>query len=325
MAAEESRNADFQVGKSLIDVNGKRVRVEEYIMRPASNQFKLVALNSRATRFDYFTYTGTFNQALPSDLSVALSEVGGKLGSTNPDYFLTDYEMFMSNTTDSTKDTGSGGHLVQIDFDGATDSYILTDPTKTSNTRTIERAALQSDGSYKVYNPLRDTFSLVTASNLTTALEISVIDGGTYRNLAAGDRYWKTRFNTNTFYINNSVKSSFAQNSTANILALDLDATFTNPAITSISEFPTGSGSLHNRLSLFYSDGSKLVYDNYIIDDEGNIGDTSTFTGISTSAQYQNELNNWNYQQIVTADEFNGRTIDLVIDPRIGTMSGLIQ
>ena len=90
MAADEARNADFQSGKSLIDVSGQRVRVEEYIMRPAADQFKLVVLNERPTRFDSFTYTGTFNQNLPEDLSVALRDVGGKLGS-RPDYYLTDY------------------------------------------------------------------------------------------------------------------------------------------------------------------------------------------------------------------------------------------
>ncbi|MBV9080118.1 MAG: FecR domain-containing protein, partial [Elusimicrobia bacterium] len=112
MAAEESRNADYQVGKSAIDVNGSRVRVEEYIMRPAANQFKLVVLNDRPTRFDYFTYKGTFNTTLPDDLSVALKQVSGKLGSTAPDYYLTGYETVMSNTIDHINETASGGHLV---------------------------------------------------------------------------------------------------------------------------------------------------------------------------------------------------------------------
>ena len=323
LAAEEARNADYQVGKSLIDVDGSRVRVEEYITRPASNMFKLVALNERATRFDYFTYTGTFNTDLPTDLSVALGQVGGKLGTTAPDYYLTDYEMFMSNTKDSIRDTGTGGHLVYIDYDGT--NYTITDNGDATNTRSIAAAELQSDGSYKIYNPIKDTFSLVSASNLSEAQNISVLDSGTYRNLTSGDRYWKTRFNTNGFYINGTLKSSYAQTTTANTLAIDLDATFTNPAITAISEFPSGTDKLHNRLSLYYSDGSSLVYDNYIIDDEGTVANTSAFSGLSTSSAYQNELLNWNYQQKVTSDEMGGRSINLVIDPRIGTMSGLIQ
>jgi hypothetical protein len=44
-AAMERRFADYTEGKSLIDVEGRRVRLDEYIVRTAANQFKLVALN----------------------------------------------------------------------------------------------------------------------------------------------------------------------------------------------------------------------------------------------------------------------------------------
>lgn len=331
LAAEESRNADYQVGKTLVDIDGQRVRVEEYIMRPAPDQFKLVALNERANRFDYFTYTGTFNQDLPEDLSIALSQVGGKLGATQPDYFLESYEMVMSNTQDSVTDASSGGHLVQIDFDGT--NYTLTDPNDPSNTRTIEAAELQGDGSYNVYNPLRDSFQLVSADNLSDALNVGVLDNGTYRNLTAGDVYWDTRFNSNSYSINDRRMSSFVlKSSINNMLAwdLDIDNALSEQPIKTFTEFPSGDGNLHNRLSLYYADGSVVEFDNYFIDDEGSIAPTSAFEGITTSAAYKNELNKWNYQQKVTATDGDGNPlmsdqINLVIDPRIGTMSGLIQ
>jgi hypothetical protein len=250
MAAEESRNADFQVGKSLTDVNGQRVRVEEYITRPQTNQFKLVVLNDRPTRFDYFTYKGTFNTDLPEDLSIALKEVGGRLGATSPTYYLTGYESLMSNTIDNITDQSSGGHLVRITFDGT--NYTLTDASDNANTRTIAAAELQNDGSYKIYNPLRDTFSVVSAANLSEAIQISVLETetGNYRNLASGDTYWKTRFNNSSFAVNNVAKTAFAKKtSVTNTLAIDFDADFTNSPITTISEFPSGANNLHNRLS----------------------------------------------------------------------------
>lgn len=327
MAAEEERNADYQVGKSLIDVDGKRVRVEEYIMRPAANQFKLVSLNERSNHFDYFTYKGTFNTSLPEDLSVALKQVGGKAGvaATAPDYFLTDYEMLMSNTKDNITDAGTGGHLVQVTYDGT--NYTLSDPTNGANTKTVAAAALQNDGSYKIYDPVHDTFSLVSAANLTDAQKFSILDpdSGSYRNFTSADTLWRTRFNTDSYAINNTLKTAFSKKSTVtNTLAIDLDSDFTNAPITSISEYPSGDGVLHNRLSLFYSDGSKTVYDNYIINDEGKIGNASSFDGLATSESYKNELVNWNYQQKVKSTEMSDE-INLVIDPRIGTISGLIQ
>jgi hypothetical protein len=325
MAAEESRNADYQVGKSLIDVNGRRVRVEEYITRPAANEFKLVVLNQRPTRFDYFTYTGTFNTTLPDDLSIALRQSQGGLGSTRPDYYLTAYQTLMSNTVDNVTENATGGHQVKIDFDGTT--YHLTDPT-TGNTRDIDAAVLQPDGSYKIYNPVQDTFSLVKSGDVTDATKISVLDpvSQSYRNLASGDTYWKTRFNDYNSAINGNLKTVFSKKSTSlSTLAVDLDADFANAPIVTVLEQPSGPNSLHNRLSLYYSDGTKSTYDTYIIDDQGNIGSRDAFSGASTSAEYRNQLERWNYEQKLSSTEMEGRDIDLVVDPRIGTISGLIQ
>ena len=326
-AAEESRNADYQVGKTMMDVDGKRVRIEEYIMRPAADQFKLVVLNHRDSRFDYFTYKGTFNKDLPADLSVALKEVGGKLGATAPDYYLTGYEMVMSNTKDNITDTASGGHLVQIRIDG--DQYVLTntDSSGVTTEKRVDIAAGQADGSYRVYDPLSDNFKLVTAANLTEAKKLSILDPVTdsYRDLASSDSYWKTRFNDYSYRINQTLKQTFSKKSTmSNTLAIDLDATWTNSPVTSISEYPSGTGTLYNRLSLYYQDGSKTVFDNYIINDNGDVAPASRFDGLSTSTAYKNELLKWNYQQKVKSTEMSDE-INLVVDPRIGTMSGLMK
>jgi hypothetical protein len=99
-AALEAKNAVYQEGKAIIDVNGNRVRIEEYIIRPQSDQFKLVVLNERDTRFDYFYYKGTFNKTLPDDLSVALRQLPGCIGAAC-DYYLTGYETARSNTRDN--------------------------------------------------------------------------------------------------------------------------------------------------------------------------------------------------------------------------------
>jgi len=325
MAAEESRNADYQVGKSMVDVDGQRVRIEEYIMRPRADQFKLVVLNERPTRFDYFYYKGTFNTTLPTDLSIALGQMGGRLKDA-PDYYLKEYEMYMSNTHDSIKDSATGGHLVKIEL--VDDDYILTDKDESSITKTVPAAAQVGDY-YNVYNPIKDTLNPVNADEVNAAKEIAVNDGGTYRNLRSGDIYWKTRFNNYNYYINNALKTSYAPASGITrplSAAYETETVWVNKPIYTASEYPSGTGSLYNRLTLFYPepDGKKTVFDNYIIDDHGNVAPTSAFSGIATSAAYQNELVKWNYQQKVKADEMSD-SINLVIDPRIGIMSGMMQ
>ena len=108
-AAREIKLAEFQQGKALVDVFGERVRLEEYIIRPSGNQFKLVVLNERANRFDYFYYLGTFNATLPTDLSLALRQLGGTIDNA-PTWWLTSYETGRSNTRDSMIELANGGH-----------------------------------------------------------------------------------------------------------------------------------------------------------------------------------------------------------------------
>jgi len=98
----------------MIDYFGKRVRIEEYIVRPRSDQFKFVALNERDNRFDYFTWKATFNKDLPKDLSVAnkIAFDESSWGSNKPDYYLTSNEYAVSNTVDKVEWGLNGGHLV---------------------------------------------------------------------------------------------------------------------------------------------------------------------------------------------------------------------
>jgi len=325
-AALEQRYADYVEGKSLVDVNGRRVRIEEYIVRPRPDQFKFVVLNERQERLDYFYYLGTFNQTLPSDLSVALRDVSGKYGTTAPDYYLTGYEMGQSNTQDSIKDTATGGHLVQIVRDNNGD-YVLTDPTDGSNTRTIQDAEDLNNGTFKVYNPLSDSFSIVTAAEKDAATRFGIYlpDSDSFRDFANGDTFWKTRYNSYTHALNNTTKISYTQAGASNILASTLDGTYTYAGGFVLPVVETNPVTLDTTITNYYGDGTYERYRTVLIDDNGNVAPQSAFSGISTGAAYKKELLNWNYQQQVTATEFGDRSIDLVVEPRIFIKSGLIQ
>ena len=75
----------------------------------------------------------------------------------------------------------------------------------------------------------------------------------------------------------------------------------------------------------YYGDGTFESYRTVLIDDKGNIAPLSAFSGISSGAAYKGELLKWNYEQQVSATEFQGRKIDLVVEPKIFIKSGLIQ
>jgi len=333
-AAAERRTADYQEGKSLVDAAGHRVRLEEYIVRPAPDQFKFVVLDERGTsQLDYFYYLGTFNKTLPTDLSVALRQLSGTLGTTAPDYYLTSYQMGQSNTQDSIHDTATGGHLVKVTQDGQ-GNYILSDPSDPTNTRTIPAAQLQSDGTYKVYNPLADSFSVVTAAQLATSTQFGVYipENDTFRDLAPTDTLWRTRFNTYEHDLDNVMKQSYTKTSgISNILTTGQDANWIYDGGYVIPVVTVDPNNVDATVTNYYGPdannphGSFESYRTVLINDQGSIAPLSAFAGISTGAAYKNELLKWNYEQQVSASEFQGRKIDLVVEPLIFIKSGLIQ
>lgn len=331
-AAQEMRLAEYQEGKTMVDVFGKRVRLEEYVMRPAPDTFKLVVLNERDARFDYFYYQGTFNKTLPDDLSVALNDLSGRLGGTAPEYYLTAYEQVFSNTRDYVKDTGAGGHLVRITYN-ADGTFTLTDPDNPATTRTVNAW----DADYGAYDPVTDTFD----AGRTSAYDLSVYSPAddSFQSFTAGQTLWRTRFNNYEHVINGVRKQWYLPaTASANMLVSDLDGHWLYPSLDSYGntiygEWGTASsetttpdaGYLHNRLNLTYYDTTFEQYDTYIISDEGTLAAANAFAGITSGAAYKQELLKWNYQQVITATEFQGRTIDLVVEPKILIKSGIIQ
>ncbi|MDP2865423.1 MAG: FecR family protein, partial [Elusimicrobiota bacterium] len=119
-AQEEMQSAEYQSRKVAVDAFGNRVRMEEYTIRPAADQFKYVVLNTRADRFDFGKILFTFDTALPDDLSRATVNMISSPGSTAPEWQLIAMNSVMSNTTDKVTEDASGGAMA---YNGS-----LTDP-----------------------------------------------------------------------------------------------------------------------------------------------------------------------------------------------------
>ncbi len=295
-AAEEAKLSEYQEGKALIDVNGNRVRIEEYIVRPAADQFKLVVLNERQDRFDYFFYHGTFNQALPTDMSEALRQISGCIG-TACSYFMTAYRTGRSNTIDAMLETASGGHQVDVN----------------NNVITAAGGSAQDDVT-AAYDP-------ATAS---------------FVSLAPGTPFFQTLYDNYNITFNGVSHQSWAGVNIQNMVKTDaLAPAFTN--VTNVQSSPAcappdctyneiGEGIFHD--VVYAANGAGDIwekYDSYVINDAGKIASTRDFAATGFSGQsFKQTLLGWNFQTIVTASEFNGRKIDLVVEPKIFIQSGLI-
>jgi hypothetical protein len=111
-AQEEIKSAEYQNRKVAVDAFGNRVRMEEYTIRPAANQFKYVVLNTRASRFDFGKILFTFNAALPENLSDATAGMISSPGAAAPAWYLTEMNSVMSNTLDKVTEDATGGSML---------------------------------------------------------------------------------------------------------------------------------------------------------------------------------------------------------------------
>ncbi len=109
-AQQEIQSAEYQNRKVAIDAFGNRVRMEEYVIRPAADQFKYVVLNTRADRFDFGKILFTFDKALPDDLTLATTNMTSS--ASQPEWVLTAMNSVMSNTIDKVTEDASGGKMV---------------------------------------------------------------------------------------------------------------------------------------------------------------------------------------------------------------------
>ena len=295
-AVRELRLADYQQGKSVINVFGQRVRVEEYIVRPQPDQFKLVVLNSAKGSFNYFSYLGTFNTTLPTDLSIALSQLSGTVGAP-PTYFLTSFQTARSNTIDSIVEIANGGHPVNVNN-----------------------------------NPSNDPGEAVT-SYFNAKLNA-------YVAIPNGTAFYKTLFDNDGFYVDGQLKTGWTgsgiQTYAAGYGAMSPVLATTNDPITGAalaaplpiasqsSTFPNPN-QIHQLIYDSYGDGTFIQWDNYITTDLGQVASPAQFSAATNGASFTQQLLNFNYEQVITASEFGGRTIDLVVAPKILVQSGLIQ
>ena len=314
-AAFESMNAVYREGKAMIDINGNRVRIEEYIVRPQPNEFKLVVLNEREQRFDYFFYHGVFNTVLPDDLSIALRQLPGCIGAACQ-YFMTGYDTGRSNTIDNMLEVTSGGHQVDVNNNGvAGDAVSAAFDPGTNQFISLNVPNPGGLGNQSFYQTLYNDYSL--KFNGVEHGKWSPAAGAVYTGV---EPYGVTGCTVGQPCIRNTT-ADLNQASGGNYTTVQEPPACAPPDCTY-----NESGVEHQ--VVYAANGAGDVwekYDNYIISDEGRVARTADFMGTTSGAAYKQTLLHWNFETIVTASEFNGRKIDLVVEPKIFIQSGLIQ
>ncbi|MFA6092087.1 MAG: FecR family protein [Elusimicrobiota bacterium] len=331
-AALEQKNAVYQQGKAMVDVNGNRVRIEEYILRPSADSYKFVVLNERSDRFDYFFRQGTFNKALPDDLSTALRQIPGCAGAPC-DYWLTSYRTGYSNTQDSVVETASGGHLVDLN-----NNQVAGDEV------TYAFDASRNDFT-SISVPVSDTPGDNGSRNANTSFWRALYDTYSLAYNGVDHNAWTSGVGAYNVGLAGGANCSAAgvgfgcggiQSMGHDVTGVGDQRTLVNTTVLQSLD-TTGCDSLDNCTGyredgkfhfIAYSQNAGGTvwdkYDTYVIDDNGKVASFSDFSGATGGRSYKDSLLKWNFQQIITASEFQGRKIDLVFEPKILIESGLI-
>ncbi len=299
-AAREVKLAEFQQGKALIDVHGDRVRLEEYIIRPSPNQFKLVVLDqSKENGLNLFSYLGTFNQNLPADLKQALNQLNGTVD-TAPTWWLTGFQTVRTNTQDSIVEIANGGHPVDVNHNGVPGDQIAFLFNPVTNT-------YMSVAGHNVYQTLFDNYGFYVNSRLT------------YGWATPGGNVQSYTLVTNASTVD---PISGAALTAANAW---IDPNTGQLATRSVSSTFPDADQIHQVIFESYSTGDFIRWDNYIFTNDGQIATTANFNAATAGTSYLQGILKFNFEQDITSSQFSGRKIDLVVEPKILVQAGLIQ
>lgn len=252
-ARADIKNAEYQNGKVLIDAYGKRVRLEEYIMRPAADQFKYVVLNKRDNRFDFGKILFTFNKTLPEDLTIATKDMFRKEG-VAPAWYPTDVLSIMSNTIDTVTEDASGGHPEAI-----------------------------GSGSSLYYQTMFDKYNF-------------------YANDTRLWGYDKTTVPQETYYHGGTAPTSYWLQ-------------------------PDGALIFHFIAKDVYSDGTWIVAEDYIINDEGDVASLTDIVDLSnvSADDIRSKIIQMNFERVYYSSLFEGRTIDVVYSAKLLSDAGILN
>lgn len=294
---EELRNRELkaneaQLGKDAIDAFGHRVRIEEYILRPASNELKFIFLTHRDDSLNWGHMIQRFNSRIPNDYSLIPAIVNRMYFSkTAPSNWLTYFEVYVTNTIDAVKEAITFGAPTPINFNGfggigaryypssIEHNQILSGPGVPGGTRTQFRQTMD--------------YNIITPGQFTVRQFVPNA-GGNLTLLAA---------------VSLNPASAASVNAGGNVLYFDsaLDAaTITTP------RFPSGPGKADYEVSTTYADGSTLSSRKLLVSNEGDI---MSFGNVNSDSF--NKEGSYNFELVVESNLFQGRKIDVLIAPEI--------
>jgi|CXWL01.1.fsa_nt_gi hypothetical protein len=259
-ASREARRGEHELGRVLTDADGRRVRVEEFVVRPSADRLALVVLNGRPDGLSYFSWDGVFDQALPRNLEPVFAGLAASAGAPTA-WTLTSYTATRSNGTDALVERAAGGHQVNVNANA--------DP---------------NDDVAEIFDASRDAYVAAGAVYKTLFDRFGLYVNGTLK------RGW-TGANLQTYA--DSVPSTTNDPLTGAALGAAL------PVVVINSSFPDGASARRATLES-YGDGTSISIDDLAVEFSGGTAGRGEFGGATSGNAFRRALLDWRYEQRIS-------------------------
>lgn len=170
----DTRTSQSQSGRDIIGPDGKRLRLEQYVERPASDQYQQIILNRHDGLTQSAVITKTFNRNLPADLSLLALWETQRVSLSLPLFYLTNHVISMTNGTDTFEDRRAGGAIYLDDGAGnltpADDDLIINGQELFRHLYTAETTSVNGNERISV---VRDPVGGVVTLSLTVPQDVN--------------------------------------------------------------------------------------------------------------------------------------------------------
>lgn len=294
---EELRNRELkaneaQLGKDAIDAFGQRVRIEEYILRPANNELKFIFLTHRDDSLNWGHMIQRFNSRIPNDYSL-IPEIVNRMyfSRTAPSNWLTYFEVYVTNTIDAVKEAITFGAPTAINFNGFGGIGTRYFPVSIEHNQVLSGPGVPG-GERTQFRQTMD-YSIITPGAFTVR-QFVPNSSGALTLLAAV-----------------SLNPANAANVQAGGSVLYFDSALDAATVTTTS-FPSGRDRADFKVETTYADGSTLSSRKILVSNEGDI---LSFGNVNSDTF--NKEGSYNFENVIESSFFQGRKIDVLIAPEI--------
>ena len=314
----EEMKADLFIGKTMVDVRGNRVRMEEYIFRPAPDRVDLLTLNLREGRIDYLNVKNTFNAPLPE---IIPKNAFNTYWLTEPKYYRLTEDIFMSNTLDTVRSIKNFGHIInttddQLFFEIGAEADVTYEiaayPKHIANNNSwiiepVEKKLIVNNQlkEHTVQAVRKDSWSLTTLGGVLPDNADYVIDW----IKMPGDKTFVSleEIDSASMAINGApVGQTTGEYDYAQIYGKLLDGVYKPFEIYGHSP---NDGQLTWMERRIYNDGDWLQFNFFLINDYGKL---LSIVPNTTAEDYFEILFDANVEMIASSNLFQGRDIDIV-------------